>query len=431
MLTPEEDMEIEALKRRGWTISAIARHIGRDRKTVRAHLTGEREAGVRRRPDGEDDPFDRFEPYVRQRLKDDPHVWATVLFHEVVALGYERAYPTFTRQIRDRQLRPHCEPCASSNGRAHVDIDHPPGAEVQWDWLELDDTPWGERAYLLVGSLSHSSKSRGWFSESDDQAHLIVGIDEVLRRLGGTGREWRVDRMATVIKPGTDQVQRSFVPVAKHYGVTVVPCPPRHGNRKGVVEKNIAYLTRRWWRTARVASMAEAQVSLDRFCVEVADRRRRGERTVGAAGDAEPLLALPTAAYPAEVVVVRTVAQNALVSLWGNRYSVPPGLVGAHVQIRWRHGADTAAFHAGGAVIVEHRLAPRGAQRTVRLPEHTAALENVVLAQFSDARPCRRKVNRPPSDTALALAAELIGDRGADPVIDLDVYRRLTEGDAS
>jgi hypothetical protein len=29
------------------------------------------------------------------------------------------------------------------------------------------------------------------------------------------------------------------------------------------------------------------------------------------------------------------------------------------------------------------------------------------------------------------LAAELLGDRGADPVIDLDVYRRVTEGEVS
>jgi transposase len=108
MLTPEEDMEIAALKKRGWSISAIARHTGRDRKTVRAHLNGEREAGVRRRPDGEPDPFDRIEAYVRQRLADDPHVWATVLFDEVRERGYERAYPTFTRQVRDRQHRPEC-----------------------------------------------------------------------------------------------------------------------------------------------------------------------------------------------------------------------------------------------------------------------------------------------------------------------------------
>jgi len=429
MLTPKEDMEITSLSKRGWSISAIARHTGRDRRTIRAYLTGEREPGVREKPT--EDPFDRIETYVRQRLSDDPHVWATVLFDEVVDLGYDRAYPTFTRKVRERDLRPHCEPCVSSNGRAHVDIEHPPGEEIQWDWLELSDTPWGQKAYVLVGALSHSSRCRGWFSEADDQAHLVVGIDEVLRRHGGTPPIWRVDRMATVIRPGTADVQRSFVPVAKHYGATVAPCPPRHGNRKGVVEKAIHFLTQRWWRTARVSSPTEAQASLDRFCIEVADHRQRGDSTVGELADTERLMTLPPVAYPAEVTVVRTVAANALVSLWGNRYSVPPGLVGGHVQVRWRLGTDTVTMTSNRAVVAEHRLAPRGAQRTVRLPEHTAALEKVVLAEFTSGRPCRQKLNRPPSDAALAFAAELAGTDGADPVIDLDIYRKLIEGDAS
>jgi len=429
MLTPKEDMEITSLSKRGWSISAIARHTGRDRKTVRAYLAGEQEPGVRHK--GDADPFDRVETYVRQRLTDDPHVWATVLFGEVVDLGYDRAYPTFTRKVRERELRPHCEPCQSSSGRAHVDIEHPSGEEIQWDWLELTDTPWGQKAYVLVGALSHSSRCRGWFSEADDQAHLVVGIDEVLRRHGGTPPIWRVDRMATVIKPGTAEVQRSFVPVAKHYGATVAPCPPRHGNRKGVVEKAIHYITQGWWRTARVSSMAEAQAGLDRFFIDTADKRPRGDSTVGEVADTERLMTLPPVAYPAEVTVVRAVAANALVSLWGNRYSVPPGLVGAHVQVRWRLGTDTVTMAANRTVVAQHRLAPRGAQRTVRLAEHTAALEKVVLAEFSSGRPCRQKLNRPPSDAALALAAELVGDDGADPVIDLDIYRQLFEGDAS
>ena len=41
-----------------------------------------------------------FEPNVRQRLADDSHVLATVLLAEVAALGDERAYQTFTRQLR-------------------------------------------------------------------------------------------------------------------------------------------------------------------------------------------------------------------------------------------------------------------------------------------------------------------------------------------
>ncbi|MFG2472300.1 hypothetical protein ACGFXB_43670 [Streptomyces canus] len=48
MLTREEDVDAHALRRQGWTISAIARHLGRDRKTIRAYLNGERTAGQRR-----------------------------------------------------------------------------------------------------------------------------------------------------------------------------------------------------------------------------------------------------------------------------------------------------------------------------------------------------------------------------------------------
>jgi hypothetical protein len=121
MLTREDDVDAHALRRQGWTISAIARHLGHDRKTIRAYLTGGRVAGVR--VSTAEDPLGPYVGYLRQRLTDDPHVWATVLFDEVVALGYERAYATFTRQVRDRQVRPHCEPCSSSNHRAHVDID--------------------------------------------------------------------------------------------------------------------------------------------------------------------------------------------------------------------------------------------------------------------------------------------------------------------
>ena len=46
MITQGEDVEIHALRAQGWSISAIARHVGVDRKTVRAYLAGQREAGV-------------------------------------------------------------------------------------------------------------------------------------------------------------------------------------------------------------------------------------------------------------------------------------------------------------------------------------------------------------------------------------------------
>jgi hypothetical protein len=55
-------------------------------------------------------------------------------------------------------------------------------------------------------------------AESLDQPHLIKAVDAVLRRHGGTPRIWRTDRLATVIVPGSRDVQPSFAPVAKYYG---------------------------------------------------------------------------------------------------------------------------------------------------------------------------------------------------------------------
>src|SRR5664280_892590 len=116
MLTRGEDVEAHALQKRGWSISAIARHLDRDRKTVRSYLNGDRVPGTRVRPDTPD-PLAEYEKYLTARFTDDHHVWGTVLFEEVTALGYSQSYPTFVRQIRKRGLRPHCEACRGAVGR--------------------------------------------------------------------------------------------------------------------------------------------------------------------------------------------------------------------------------------------------------------------------------------------------------------------------
>ncbi len=45
MFSVGEDVEADALFKRGWTVSAIARHLGRDRKTVRSYLIGRADTG--------------------------------------------------------------------------------------------------------------------------------------------------------------------------------------------------------------------------------------------------------------------------------------------------------------------------------------------------------------------------------------------------
>ena len=84
MFTRGEDVEVYALRKRGWSYAAIARHVGRDWRTVKGYVEGDREPGVRRRLTP--DPLERFVPYLRARFVEDPHVWASTARSLVPAL---------------------------------------------------------------------------------------------------------------------------------------------------------------------------------------------------------------------------------------------------------------------------------------------------------------------------------------------------------
>ena len=432
MLTREDDVDAHAYRAKGWSISAIARHLGHDRKTIRAYLAGGRVAGER--VTAGDDPFERFVDYVRERLREDPHLWATTLFDELVDLGFEQSYQTLTRQVRERGLRPVCEACRPAHGRPVAVIEHPPGEETQWDWVELPDPPtawgWGRSAFLFVGALSHSGKWRAVLAESMDQPHVIDALDRVSRSLGGLTGVWRFDRMATVCHPASGRITASFAGVAKHYGVSVAVCPPRHGNRKGVVEKANHVAAQRWWRTvADDLTIEAAQASLDRRCVERFDARLRviGDMraSVTVHAERERLRPMPLVAFPATLTVERRVSANCRVSFRGNFYSVPPELAHTAVTVTARLGEPTIDIvTAGGIVIARHHLAADGCGVTVADHGHVTALNTAALAAFSDAAPHRSKQRIPPGAAALA-AAERLGVNPQLPtgeVVDLAAY---------
>src|SRR6266545_167644 len=369
MLAQEEHVEAKALKEQGWSISAIARHLGRDRKTIRTSLRpGHAPEGRTRSTD----PFARFVPYTTQRLKEDPHLQLSVLLREVRALGFASSYQTLTREVRARSLRPHCEACAGVKGRATLDIPHDPGHETQWDWLELTETPWGETAYVQVGTLAHSGKFRGSFQPAKDTGHLLAAMQEVIWNLGGLTKRFRIDAMEGAVVPGTRRLNAAFADLCRSLAVGVLAA-------------------------------------------------------------AEPLRPVPRSPYPVEVSESRGVSWGALVSFDGNRYSVPPAFVDATVMVHWRVGDPGFEIRSmTGEVLARHRRRPKGAGAAVRLPEHKAALEKAVLAAFTTKPPCRRKVNRPPSEAARALAGELIHpeQQSLPMVVDLRQYEELMRRDA-
>lgn len=132
--------------------------------------------------------------------------------------------------------------------------------------------------------------------------------------------------------------------------------------------------------------------------------------------------------YPAQIEIVAPVAANATVAFRGNRYGVPPGLTGAELQLRHRLGTNSLEIVApSGVLLTSHRLAPRGSGAVVRSQEQAAALEKVVLAQFTSKAPCDRKGNYPPGATARTEAEKLLAGLGPEVAVDLDAYSQLVE----
>lgn len=164
-------------------------------------------------------------------------------------------------------------------------------------------------------------------------------------------------------------------------------CPPYRARRKGKVENTNHYAAQRWWRTAAVESLEQAQRDYDRFCAETGDARPRGSRTVADLAAEEPLLALPEQPYPALIEVGRKVGDSSLVAWRGNRYSVLPGLEGASVLVRHRLGSDHLEIVSPlGITLASHLREPDGAGVIRRLDEHRVAQEEAVLAAFGNGR---------------------------------------------
>ncbi|MER6319339.1 transposase [Streptomyces sp. NPDC001581] len=91
--------DIHRLRERGWTISAIARRLGRDRKTVRHFLTTDLDqilASAReRRPNGH---LSRFKPYLQQRFREGA-TNSAALFREIREGGYRGSRVVITKYI--------------------------------------------------------------------------------------------------------------------------------------------------------------------------------------------------------------------------------------------------------------------------------------------------------------------------------------------
>jgi transposase len=231
------------LHRQGLSVSAIARHLCIDRKTVRSAIAKGLESPKYKTRPPRARITDPFEPYLKERLAAYPGLTAVRLWREVKERGYAGGYSVLRDCVRD--LRP------PRTAGFEVRFETLPGEQAQVDFahfeVEFADDPGVKRVVWLFSLvLGYSRLIWGRFVVHQDLQSVLRCHIAALEAIGGAPHEILYDRMKTAVigedANGVVVYNRALVDLARHYGFQPRACRPYRPKTKGKVERPFRYI---------------------------------------------------------------------------------------------------------------------------------------------------------------------------------------------
>lgn len=293
-----------------------------------------------------------------------------------------------------------------------------PGEQAQVDWGQISVHFGGVRTevHIFVMTLGYSRRGFALGFLRERMGELLAAHEAAFAHFGGRCEFVLYDRMRTVVlgtSGGRPRLNPTFAAFAAHWGFTPRLCQPYRAQTKGKVESGVKYVKRNFVPGRVFRDLEDFNEQLAAWQAEVADVREHGtthQRPIDRFAEEARALA-PTAGHASflqAMVRERVVAEDWLVSIDGNRYSVPFGLIGKTVQIV-RQGGHWVIRHRG-AVVAEHAVLAGRAQLSVR-PEHGPG---------AAARNARQRFSSPAAAQASDATREV-------EIRDLAVYEQLSE----
>ena len=402
----------------GQSVSAIARELGLDRKTVRSCIRREawrpysREAA---RPTLLDAHMD----WLRRRA---PQVgFSARILHQELSLkhGFTGCYELVKLAVRP--LRQTATVAAVTQMR----FETAPGEQAQVDWGQVKVWLGGEhtKVHVFVMTLGYSRRgyAEGYLGERME--NLLSAHERAFAHFGGVCQSLLYDRMRTVTI-GTSEddagvrrakLNATFQAFAGHWGFTIRLCRPYRAKTKGKVESGVKYVKRNFIPGRQFRDLEDFNAQLAAWQAEVADVRIHGtthQRPIERfAQEANALMpATGHRGFLDALVRERVVAEDWLVSIDANRYSVPFRLIGKTVQVA-REG-ERWVIRYRGKVVAEHPVLAGRAQLSVDPGHGPGATVRNTRQRFGAA-------DRPPSPPP---------DGRDVQVRDLAVYDQLLHG---
>jgi transposase len=390
------------LHRQGLSVSAIARELGIDRKTVRKYIARGLEPPVYGPREPRARLIDPYVGYLRDRVVAYPGLSARRLLREIRERGYQGGYTAVTEAVRD--LRP------PAQAGFEVRFETPPGEQAQVDFAHFEtvftDEPGVVRkVWLFSLVLGYSRLIWARFVQHQDLQTVLRCHRAAFTDLGGVPRTILYDRMKTVVtgepEPGHIVYNRHLVDFAAHHGYQPRACRPYRAKTKGKVERPYRYIRQDFFLARTFRNLDDLNAQLARWLDEVANPRvhaTTGRVIVEAFAEERPhLRTLPLAPWRTVLRLERRITRDGMISVGGNLYSVPDATRRRVVEVQCL--ADEILILEDGHVVAVHpvlegrnrRLVTPGHRRTQRGAAHRpAADEPAVVLERAGERVARR-----------------------------------------
>ena len=370
MLTRERWEEIHRLHAGGQSVSAIARGLDLDRKTVR-HCLRQPAWSPYRRQASASCLLDAHRPWLLERASQVGYS-ARILYQELRARhGYGGGYDTVKNAVRP--LRKEAALAALTQRRFETG----PGEQAQVDWGQVK-VRFGDAittVHVFVMTLGYSRRCWVEGFENERLASLLAAHEHGFAHFGGRTAQLLYDRMRTVVlgsEAGRIRWNPTFEAFARHWGFEPRLCKPYRAQTKGKVESGVKYVKRNFVPGRSFHDLDDFNAQLLQWVQEVADVRVHGtthQRPIERFAE-EAAALVPTASQASflqAMVRDRVVADDWLVSIDANRYSVPCRLIGKTVQVVRAGGVWQIRYR--GELVAEHAVLAGRHQLSIQ-PEH-------------------------------------------------------------
>lgn len=334
MLNQGEWKMIRELKKSGMSVTAIAKQLNLDRKTVRKAIYSESSPKYVRTSSGS--ILDAYKSYIDERLERFC-LTSQRLHEELMDQGFQGKYGMVNKYVQSKK--------SEYKVKATLRFETIPGEQAQVDWGYFGDFYDQDKKKIIklccfVMILGYSRMRFIHFFESDDSHHFLIGHNLAFKFFGGYTREILYDNLKSVVlkrafKQVDSEFNKEFLEFSGFYGFKAILAQPYRPQTKGKVENTVKFVRDNFFNGSEFRTLDEINLKANLWLTKINNQvhHTTHERPVERLPK-EGLIELVGHMYDLSKIYYRKVQSDCHLSFRANFYSCPLRFAGKEVVVK-------------------------------------------------------------------------------------------------